>query len=87
MFKNAIKLIKKKKTKPSNRNFLVVQCLRILCQCMGRGFDSCSRKIPRATEQLSLCATTVEPVFCNKRSHSNENLLHINWRVAPAHHN
>ena len=27
------------------------------------GFDAWSRKIPRATEQLSLCVTTAEPVL------------------------
>ena len=29
----------------------------------GDGFDPWSRKIARATEQLSLCATTVKPVL------------------------
>ena len=32
------------------------------CQCRSRGFDPCSGKIPRASEQLSSCATTAEPV-------------------------
>ena len=30
-------------------------------QCRGRGFKPWSGKIPHATEQLSLCATTTEP--------------------------
>ena len=29
----------------------------------GHGFDPWSRKIPHAAEQLSLCATTTEPVL------------------------
>ena len=31
------------------------------CQHRRHGFDSCSRKIPHAKEQLSLCTTTTEP--------------------------
>ena len=33
------------------------------CQCRGHGFEPWSGKIPHATEQLSLCATTTEPVL------------------------
>ena len=33
------------------------------CQCSGHGFDLWSRKIPHATEQLRLCAMTIEPVL------------------------
>ena len=36
-----------------------------------------SRKIPHASGQLSLCATT-EPVLCKKRSHCNEKSTHHN---------
>ena len=32
------------------------------CQCRRHGFDSLPEKIPHAVEQLSLCATTIEPV-------------------------
>ena len=32
------------------------------CQCRRQGFDPRSGKIPHAAEQLSLCATTNEPV-------------------------
>ena len=32
-------------------------------QCRRHGFDPWSRKIPQATEQLSWCATTTEPVL------------------------
>ena len=32
------------------------------CQCRGHRFEPWSRKIPHATEQLSPCATTTEPV-------------------------
>ena len=41
------------------------------CQCRRHRFDSWSRKIPYAMEQLSPCATTTEPVRCN------------NWNCAP----
>ena len=61
---------------------LVVQWLRIHLPMQGT-FDPWSRKIPHATEQLSLCAkywpvwerlgaTTAEPRLCNKRSHCRE---------------
>ena len=33
------------------------------CQCRRHGSDPWSRKIPHATEQLSPCATTTEPVL------------------------
>ena len=33
------------------------------CQCRRHGFDPWSRKFPHAAQQLSLCATTIEPVF------------------------
>ena len=35
------------------------------CQCRGPEFEPLSQKIPRATEQLSLCATTTEPLLQN----------------------
>ena len=43
--------------------FPVAQWLRITCQCRGHGFKPWSGKIPHATEQLSPCATTTEPVL------------------------
>ena len=33
------------------------------CQCRRHGFDPRSEKIPHAEEQLSLCASTIEPVL------------------------
>ena len=33
------------------------------CQCRRHEFDAWSGKIPHAEEQLSLCATTSEPVL------------------------
>ena len=42
---------------------LVVQWLRIACQCRRHGFEPWSRKIPHAAEQLSPCATTIEPAL------------------------
>ena len=52
------------------RTSLVVQWIEI----QGRGFSPWPGKIPRATEQLCPCATTIEaagpePGLCNKRSH------------------
>ena len=45
------------------RASLVVQWLGIACQRRGRRFEPWSGKIPHATERLSLCATTTEPVL------------------------
>ena len=42
---------------------LVVQWLRIACQCRGHEFEPWSRKIPYAAGQLSPCTTTTEPVL------------------------
>ena len=42
------------------------ECWRNLFR--GRGFDPWSGKIPHAMGQLTLCATTTEPMFCNKSS-------------------
>jgi len=39
---------------------LVVQWIRICCPCRGNRFEPLSGKIPHATGQLSLCATTTE---------------------------
>ena len=39
------------------------------CQCRGHGFEAWSGKIPHATEQLSLCATTTEPARHNYWAH------------------
>ena len=36
------------------------------------GFDPWSRKIPLATERLSSCATTIEPVLLNPLSETTE---------------
>ena len=48
---------------------LVAQWVRIRCQCRGHGFYPWPRKIPHDVEQLSLWATTTEPMVHNKRSH------------------
>ena len=53
------------------------------CQCRGYGFDPWPRKIPHATEQLTLCATITkpappEPMLRNKRSLRNEKPAHSN---------
>ena len=37
--------------------------LESACQCRGHGLTPWSRKIPRATEQLSPCTTTTEPAL------------------------
>ena len=51
------------------------------CQCRRHGFDPWSGKILHAREQLSLWATTTEPVLCNEKP------AHSTWRVASAQHN
>ena len=38
----------------------------------GHRFNPWCRKIPRATEQISLYVTTTEPVLCNRRSRHSE---------------
>ena len=75
------KPIKKERKKERRRTSLVVQRLRIHLPVQGTRVWSLARKIPRATEQLSPCATTTEPVhlepmLCNKRSHCNEKPAH-----------
>ena len=62
------------------------------CQCRGRGFYPWSGKIPHATEQLNLWATTtepvcLEPVLCTKRSHCNQKPAHCSDERAPPRHN
>ena len=42
-----------------------------------------SRKIPRATGQLSPCAPSTKPVLWNRRSQPREKPAHHEWRVAP----
>ena len=54
---------KKIRTKADGGASLVVQWLRIACQCRGHEFEPWSRKIPYAAEQLSPCTTTTEPVL------------------------
>ena len=66
------------------------------CQCMRRGFELWSRKIPHSTEQRSSCATTIEPmlwspraataeackrVLLEKRSHRKQRPTHRDWRA------
>ena len=46
------------------------------CQCRRHGFNPSSRKIPHATEQLSPCSTTTEPVPTTSESvHSRARAL------------
>ena len=40
------------------------------CQCWRHGFDPWSGRIPQATEQLSSCPTTAEPVLLEPRNHN-----------------
>ena len=44
---------------------LVVQGLRICLAMQGTEVRSLTSMIPHVAGQLSLCATTTEPVFCN----------------------
>ena len=45
-----------------NGTSLVSQCKESACQCSRHEFNPWSRKIPHATEQLSLWATAIKPV-------------------------
>ena len=56
----------------------VVQQLRICLAIQGTWVQPWSGKIPHAAGQLSICTTTPEPVFCNKRSLLNEKPAHSN---------
>ena len=49
-------------SKMKGRASLVAQREESFGQCRRVGFDPWSRKIPHATEQLSLCTTTIGPV-------------------------
>ena len=79
---------------------LVVQWLRISCQCRGHRFEPWSRKIPHAVEQLSHTPqllslrsrarkpqlrkpVSLQPMLCNKRSHSNEKPAHHKEEYPP----
>ena len=58
------------------------------CQCRGHGFEPWSGKIPRATEQLRLCATTadparLEPVLRNERGCHGERPAHCDEEWPP----
>jgi len=48
------------------------------CQCRRHGFNPWSGKISHASEKLSLCTITIEPVLHNKRSHLNGKPLYCN---------
>ena len=61
------------------------------CQCRIRGFDPWAQKIPHATEHLSPCVPTTEPIrrnCCSPRVLEptvHNNRKHCNEK--PAHHN
>ena len=48
-------------------------------QCRGLGFEPWSGKIPHATEQLSPCATTTEPVLWSPQATTTEPACHNCW--------
>ena len=54
------------------------------CNARGHQFDRWCGKIPHATEELSLCITSAEPMLHKKRSHCNEKPSHHNQRRVPA---
>ena len=52
-----------------------------LLSLQGHGFNPWSRKIPHDMKQLSLCASTTEPMclelmLCNKKGHCSEKPVH-----------
>ena len=49
------------------------------CQCRRHRFDPLSRKIPHATEQLSPCTTTTEPVLWSSGTATTEPTCHKYW--------
>ena len=51
------------------------------CQCKTHGLDSWSRKIPHATEQLSLCATSTEACTPQSLCYATRETL---WQVEKA---
>ena len=51
-----------------SRTALMVPWLRTCQQCRRHGFDPWSGRLPQATEQRSLCATTIDPVALEPRS-------------------
>ena len=58
------------------------------CHCRGHGFDSWSRKIPHALEQLSPCAWTTEPThpkstWPETRERESESLLAMSDSLRP----
>ena len=62
------------------------------CRCRGHGFEPWSGRIPHATEQLSLWATTteparLEPVLRNKRGRDSERPAHRDEEWPPARRN
>ena len=54
--------------------------LESTCQCRAHGFNSWSKKIPPAEEQLSLCTTTSEHNLC---THTPEPMSHNYCSVSP----
>ena len=53
--------------------------VKTACQCRRHGFDPWSGKIPHAAEQLSPCATTIEPVLKSSGVSTPEPMCH-NYR-------
>ena len=51
-----------------------MQWIRSCCHCRGHRFDSWSRKISHASEQLSQCSTSTEPTCSNYWSPSTQSL-------------
>ena len=47
------------------------------------GFEPWSGKIPHATEQLSPCATAIEPALRNKGGHCSEKPVHCSKEWPP----
>ena len=62
---------------------LVAQWLRIRLPMQGHGFKSWSGKIPHATEQLSPCITTTEPVLWSPLATTPEPASHNYWAPVP----
>ena len=51
------------------------------CQCRRHRFNPWFGKTPQATEQLSQCVTTTEPVLWSRRAAATESLCHSCWSL------
>ena len=66
-----------------NGTSLVSQCKESACQCSRHEFNPWSRKIPHATEQLSLWDTAIKPGLQSLGPANTEPTCHYHWSPSP----